>query len=62
MGSVDYKDLKEPYDKTAQTTRMLAINAAHLAKLLEGEPNPEWTRLEIERVTQPYRGSPLSKT
>ena len=40
MGSVDYKDLKEPYDKTAQTTKMLAINAAHLAKLLTANPYP----------------------
>jgi multimeric flavodoxin WrbA len=40
MGSVDYKDLKEPYDKTAQTTKMLAINAAHLAKLLKANPYP----------------------
>ncbi|HVJ78406.1 MAG TPA: hypothetical protein VM620_11285 [Hyphomicrobium sp.] len=28
MGSIDYKDLKQPYDKTQQTTRMLASNAA----------------------------------
>ena len=34
MGSVDYKDLKQPYDKTVQATRMLASNAAHLAELL----------------------------
>ena len=40
MGSVDYKDLKEPYDKTVQTTKMLAINAAHLAKLLKANPYP----------------------
>jgi len=35
MGSTDYKDLKTPYAKTAQTTRMLASNAAHLAGLLK---------------------------
>lgn len=40
MGSVDYKDLKEPYDKTVQATRMLASNAAHLARLLQGARYP----------------------
>ena len=40
MGSVDYKDLKKPYDKTVQATRMLASNAAHLAKLLAGARYP----------------------
>jgi multimeric flavodoxin WrbA len=40
MGSVDYKDLTRPYDKTAQTTRMLAANAAHLAKSLKASPYP----------------------
>jgi len=40
MGSTDYKDLKEPYEKTVATTRMLASNAAHLAKLLKGANYP----------------------
>jgi len=40
MGSTDYKDLKEPYGKTVTTTRMLASNAAHLAKLLKGANYP----------------------
>lgn len=40
MGSVDYKDLKKPYEKTVATTRMLASNAAHLAKLLKGANYP----------------------
>lgn len=40
MGRTDYKDLKEPYDKTVQTTRMLASNAAHVAKLLKSAPYP----------------------
>jgi multimeric flavodoxin WrbA len=40
MGSVDYKDLTRPNDKTVQTTRMLAANAAHLAKLLKASPYP----------------------
>ncbi|MBJ6938358.1 hypothetical protein JG659_19585, partial [Vibrio cholerae] len=35
MGSTDYKDLDNPYDKTVQATRMLASNAAHLAGLLK---------------------------
>lgn len=40
MGSVDYKDLKEPYDKTLAATRMLASNAAHLARLLKQSRYP----------------------
>jgi multimeric flavodoxin WrbA len=40
MGSTDYKDLKEPYDKTVQTTAMLASNAAHLARLLKAGAYP----------------------
>lgn len=40
MGSMDYKDLVHPHDKTVQTTRMLAANAAHLAKLLKASPYP----------------------
>ena len=40
MGDTDYKDLKKPYDKTVQATRMLAANAAHLAKLLSGARYP----------------------
>lgn len=40
MGSMDYKDLVRPHDKTVQTTRMLAANAAHLAKLLKASPYP----------------------
>lgn len=35
MASTDYKDLKSPYDKTVQTTKMLAANAVHLAALLK---------------------------
>ncbi|PAY04717.1 NADPH-dependent oxidoreductase [Bradyrhizobium sp. UFLA03-84] len=38
MGSTDYKDLDKPYDKTVQTTKMLAANAAHLARLLKSAP------------------------
>lgn len=40
MGSTDYKDLKKPYDKTVQTTKMLAANAAHLAGLLKERRYP----------------------
>jgi multimeric flavodoxin WrbA len=40
MSSTDYKDLDKPYDKTTQTTRMLAANAAHLARLLKTEVYP----------------------
>jgi multimeric flavodoxin WrbA len=38
MGSTDYRDLEQPYDKTVQTSRMLASNAAHLAELLSSAP------------------------
>jgi multimeric flavodoxin WrbA len=38
MASTDYKDLDAPYDKTLKTTRMLAANAVHLAKLLKDAP------------------------
>lgn len=40
MGDVDYKDLDKPYQKTAATTRMLASNAAHAARLLKRSPFP----------------------
>lgn len=37
MGSVDYKDLPAPPEKVALTTRTLASNAVHLARVL-GRP------------------------
>ncbi|QUS39453.1 NADPH-dependent oxidoreductase [Tardiphaga alba] len=40
MGSVDYTNLTRPHDKTVQTTRMLAANAAHLAKVLKASRYP----------------------
>lgn len=40
MASVDYKDLKEPYDKTVATTKMLAGNAVHLATYLKTSAYP----------------------
>ncbi|QPF83821.1 NAD(P)H-dependent oxidoreductase [Bradyrhizobium genosp. L] len=40
MGSTDYKDLPKPYDNTVQTTKMLAANAAHLARLLKAATYP----------------------
>lgn len=40
MGSIDYKDLRKPYDKTVQATKMLASNAAHLAGLLKRSAYP----------------------
>ncbi|MGY2988640.1 hypothetical protein [Bradyrhizobium sp. USDA 4508] len=36
----DYKHLEKPYDKTVQTTAMLAANAAHLARLLKSATYP----------------------
>lgn len=40
MGSTDYQDLEETPEKTAGTTRTLAANAAHLARLLKGASYP----------------------
>ena len=40
MESVDYKDLDEPPEKVASTTKTLAANAAHLARLLRQHPYP----------------------
>ena len=40
MGSKDYKDLEKPYEKTVQTTTMLASNASHLARLLKSAAYP----------------------
>ena len=40
MGSVDYKDLDEPPEKVAQTTKDVARHAAHLAGLLAGAGYP----------------------
>lgn len=40
MGSVDFKDLKTTPKKVAQTAKMVAGNAAHLAGLLKTAPYP----------------------
>jgi multimeric flavodoxin WrbA len=40
MGSVDYQDLDETPEEVASTTRTLATNTAHLARLLAGVPYP----------------------
>ncbi|HSU02869.1 MAG TPA: NAD(P)H-dependent oxidoreductase [Nocardioides sp.] len=40
MQAVDYRDLDETPEKTAGTTRTLALNATHLAGLLAGSPYP----------------------
>lgn len=40
MGSVDYSDLESPNKKTQETTRMLAANAVHLARLLKAAAYP----------------------
>lgn len=40
MGSTDYNDLDETPEKTAGTTKMLAANAAHLARLLKSDTYP----------------------
>lgn len=40
MGSTDYQDLDPRPEKTQQTTKTLAANAAHLARLLKGSNYP----------------------
>ncbi|MBL1292145.1 flavodoxin family protein [Streptomyces sp. NPDC057067] len=40
MQGKDYKDLDGPPETVASTTRTLAVNAAHLARLLTGGPYP----------------------
>lgn len=40
MGSVDFKDLPQTPDKVAETAKMVASNAAHLARLLKGSNYP----------------------
>ncbi|WP_282694509.1 NAD(P)H-dependent oxidoreductase [Streptomyces sp. CC208A] len=40
MQRTDYQDLDEPPEATESTTRTLARNAAHLARLLKGAPYP----------------------
>lgn len=40
MGSVDFKDLKSTPEKVTETAKMVAGNAAHLAKLLKAEGYP----------------------
>ena len=40
MGSTDFKDLDETPEKVIETAKMLAGNAAHLAKLLKDKPYP----------------------
>lgn len=40
MGSTDYQDLDETPQKVADTTKMLASNAAHLARLLKSAAYP----------------------
>ena len=40
MQATDYQDRDPAPEKTAQTTKTLAANAAHLARLLKGSPYP----------------------
>ncbi len=40
MGSTDFKDLDETPEKVTKTARMVAGNAAHLARLLKDSPYP----------------------
>lgn len=40
MGQVDYADLEEVPDAVASTTRMMATNLAHVARLLRAAPYP----------------------
>ncbi len=40
MGSTDFQDLKDTPKKVAQTARMVAANASHLADILKRHPYP----------------------
>lgn len=40
MGSTDFKDLEKTPEAVTKTARMVASNAAHLARLLKREPYP----------------------
>lgn len=40
MGSTDFKDLKKRPEKVEETAKMVAANAAHLARLLKDAPYP----------------------
>ena len=40
MGKVDFKELEEVPEKVRQTAGMLASNAAHVARMLKGQPYP----------------------
>lgn len=40
MHTTDYKDLKQTPEKVAETTRSMAVNAAHLARLLKEQGYP----------------------
>src|SRR3954452_21053912 len=40
MHAVDYQDLPETIDKTAQTTRAMVTNSVHLARTLADRPYP----------------------
>jgi len=40
MQGTDYKDLEGPPEAVASTTRTLAVNATHLARLLNDSPYP----------------------
>ena len=40
MGSTDFKDLDKTPEKVLKTAKMVAGNAAHLARLLKAEPYP----------------------
>ncbi|MFD1612773.1 flavodoxin family protein [Sphingomonas tabacisoli] len=43
MGKVDFKDLPQVPEKIAATAKAAASNAAHLARLLSGQPYPGTT-------------------
>lgn len=40
MEGTDYKDLRKPHKETAQATKLLAANAAHLAACLKAKSYP----------------------
>lgn len=40
MGSTNFIDLRKPHEETAQPTKLLAANAAHLAACLKARSYP----------------------
>jgi hypothetical protein len=62
MDSVNYEDLEETPKTVADTTAMLARNAAHLAKVLNAHPYPARIRQRpvVSTKKPPWSSDPIS--